>query len=103
MSLNCGHVFCQFCINQWKEKCSKKSDFTCPNCREPVKSQNRSLHLENLISSLFADVEDSIKEERKILIQERQDEIKKAEIGKKHALKKYDQFGRNTSCFWGST
>jgi hypothetical protein len=29
---------------------------------------------------LFADVEDSIKEERKILIQERQDEIKKAEI-----------------------
>ena len=24
-------------------------------------------------------------------------------IGKKHALKKYDQFTRNTSCFWGST
>ena len=23
-------------------------------------------------------------------------------IGKKHALKKYDQFARNTSCFWGS-
>ena len=25
------------------------------------------------------------------------------EIGKKHALKKYDQFDLNTSCFWGST
>ena len=26
------------------------------------------------------------------------------EIGKKHALKKYDQFAlNNTSCFWGST
>ena len=23
-------------------------------------------------------------------------------IGKKHALKKYDQFTLNTSCFWGS-
>ena len=24
-------------------------------------------------------------------------------IGKKHALKKYDQFAQNISCFWGST
>ena len=24
-------------------------------------------------------------------------------IGKKHALKKYDQFFLNTSCFWGNT
>ena len=24
-------------------------------------------------------------------------------IGKKHALKKYDQFALNTSCFWEST
>ena len=24
-------------------------------------------------------------------------------IGKKHALKRYDQFGLNTSCFWGSS
>ena len=23
--------------------------------------------------------------------------------GKKHALKKYDQFTLNTSCFWGNT
>ena len=27
----------------------------------------------------------------------------KTQIGKKHALKKYDQFTLNTSCFWGST
>ena len=26
-----------------------------------------------------------------------------ATIGKKHALKKYDQFAVNTSCFWRST
>ena len=24
-------------------------------------------------------------------------------LGKEHALKKYDQFALNTSCFWGST
>ena len=27
----------------------------------------------------------------------------KNHIGKKHALKEYDQFALNTSCFWGST
>ena len=26
-----------------------------------------------------------------------------ASIGKKNALKRYDQFALNTSCFWGST
>ena len=29
--------------------------------------------------------------------------LKKVVIGKKHALKKYDQFALSTSCFWGST
>ena len=29
--------------------------------------------------------------------------VRKLAIGKKHALKKYDQFTLNTSCFWGST
>ena len=31
------------------------------------------------------------------------DEDDQLEMGKKHALKKYDQFVLNTSCFWGST
>ena len=30
-------------------------------------------------------------------------EQKTEPIGKKHALKKYDQFTLNTSCFWGIT
>ena len=30
-------------------------------------------------------------------------EKKTVDIGKKHALKKYDQFALNTGCFWGST
>ena len=81
MTLNCGHVFCQFCINQWKEKC-KKSGFTCPNCRVPIQNQNRSLHIENLISSLYNDIDESIKADREKLIQERKAEIAKAENDK---------------------
>ena len=30
-------------------------------------------------------------------------QIKWIPLGKKYALKKYDQFALNTSCFWGST
>ena len=29
--------------------------------------------------------------------------VERLRIGKKHALKIYDQFALNTSCFWGST
>ena len=78
MSLNCGHVFCEFCINQWKDKCSKNTAFTCPNCRQPITSQTRSLHLENLISSLYQDVDESIKDEREKLVKYRKEEIAKA-------------------------
>ena len=28
-------------------------------------------------------------------------DLRSSAIGKKHALKKYDQFALNTSCFWG--
>ena len=78
MSLNCGHVFCEFCISQWKDKCSKNSAFTCPNCRQPITSQSRSLHLENLIGSLYQEIDESIKEEREKLVKDRKDEIAKA-------------------------
>ena len=78
MTLNCGHVFCQFCINEWEAKCGKKSNFTCPNCRELVVSQARSLHLENLIAALFRDIDASMAADREKLVQERQAEIEKA-------------------------
>jgi hypothetical protein len=88
MTLSCGHVFCQFCIGEWEAKCGKKSNFTCPNCRQPVISFTRSLHLENLISALYRDIDDSIAQEREQLIKERQAEIEKAKMDKAKAATK---------------
>ena len=83
VTLNCGHVFCEFCINQWKDKVKKKSDFTCPNCRIAITSQSRSLQLENLISALYRDIDESIAKDREALIAERKAENERAQNDKK--------------------
>ena len=78
VTLNCGHVFCEFCINQWKDKVKKQKDFTCPNCRVQITSQSRSLQLENLISALYRDIDESIAKDREELIKERKAESETA-------------------------
>ena len=83
MTMNCGHVFCQYCIAQWESKCvppkkGKKSDFTCPNCREKITTQSRSLQIENLIVALFRDVDEALVKDREKLIQERKVEMEQA-------------------------
>ena len=87
VTLNCGHVFCEFCINQWKDKVKKKSDFTCPNCRIAITSQSRSLQLENLISALYRDIDESISKDREALIAERKAESERAKNAPKKAKK----------------
>ena len=81
VTLNCGHVFCEFCINQWKDKVKKAKDFTCPNCRIEVTTQSRSLQLENLISALYRDIDPSIAKDREDLIKERKAEVENAKKG----------------------
>ena len=93
MTLNCGHVFCQFCITQWERRCDKKPDFTCPNCRQPITSFSRSMQLENLISAIYRDIDESLSKERENLIQERKAEIEKAEKEKKKCVKKKKNTG----------
>ena len=83
VTLNCGHVFCEFCINQWKDKVKKAKDFTCPNCRVEITSQTRSLQLENLISALYRDIDPAIAKEREDLIKERKAEMENAKKGNK--------------------
>ena len=78
MALNCGHVFCQFCIKQWEWRVKTKKDFTCPNCRVLITSQSRSMHIENLISALYRDTDESLFKERQTLIEERKQEMEKA-------------------------
>ena len=78
MALNCGHVFCQFCIKQWEWRVKTKKDFTCPNCRVLITAQNQSKHIENLISAIYRDIDETLSKEREDLIQERKLEMEKA-------------------------
>ena len=78
MALNCGHVFCQFCIKQWEWRVKTKKDFTCPNCRVLITSQTRSMHIENLISALYRDIDETLSKERNVLIEERRREMENA-------------------------
>ena len=70
VALNCGHVYCNFCIDQWKAKC-QSGHFNCPNCRAKITSVNRSLYLENILEAFFNDVEEDAKKEREALVAER--------------------------------
>ena len=53
MTLNCGHVFCQYCIAKWEKNCQNRQEYSCPNCRERVYSQIRSVQMENLITAIY--------------------------------------------------
>lgn len=88
MTLNCGHVFCQYCIKQWESKCIKKTDFTCPNCRQSILTFTRAMHLENLIDAVYRETDENLAKERQQLIQERKMEMEKAENEAKNQTKK---------------
>ena len=53
VTLNCGHMFCQFCINQFELEVKTNKDFNCPNCKIPITSQTRCRQIENLITAIY--------------------------------------------------
>ena len=80
MTLNCGHVYCQYCLENWKTECKKKPHtvgFTCPNCRSKITTTIRSLHLDNLVNAIYRDVDGELKRDREELIQNRKAEQEK--------------------------
>ena len=75
MALGCGHVYCSHCLKQWEVNCGNCfGKFNCPNCREPILQFNKSLHLENLISSVVNGLSETLKKERESLVRERKAE-----------------------------
>ena len=59
-------------------------------------------HLFNAHSDLSIEQVNTIFEKAVTKSNEENEKLSPEEdIGKKHALKKYDQFALNTSCFWG--
>jgi len=75
VTLNCGHIFCQFCINQFELEVKTNKDFNCPNCKIPITSQTRCRQIENLITAIYSDVDESLFKEREALIEERKKTI----------------------------
>ena len=75
VTLNCGHIFCQFCISQFELEVKTNKDFNCPNCKIPITSQIRCRQIENLITAIYSDVDESLSKEREALIEERKKRI----------------------------
>ena len=76
MTLGCGHVYCKHCINEWEVNCGNCfAKFNCPNCRQPITQFNKSLHLDNLITSLYEGESKEYQNERAELIEARRKEV----------------------------
>jgi hypothetical protein len=57
---NCGHIFCEFCINTWKEERS-----VCPICRAEMHSMNRIGCIDNFVDMVVSNfMADEIKNNR---------------------------------------
>ncbi|XP_063774943.1 E3 ubiquitin-protein ligase RNF8 isoform X2 [Pseudophryne corroboree] len=69
VTLNCAHSFCSFCIQSWR----KRKD-ECPICRQEIKSQTRSLVLDNCIDRMVDKLSPEMKDRRMALILERKGE-----------------------------
>jgi hypothetical protein len=71
----CGHVFCQYCLAQWKKQCQQRQ-YDCPNCRQKVGRDKitRNLYLENLITSWTKELGPDMLAAREKAIEERKGE-----------------------------
>lgn len=65
-TLNCMHTFCQYCIDQWKQKKNE-----CPVCRTRITASNRTIALDNFIDKMVENLTEELKTKRKDLITER--------------------------------
>ncbi|XP_069811360.1 E3 ubiquitin-protein ligase RNF8 isoform X2 [Dendropsophus ebraccatus] len=68
VTLNCAHSFCFFCIQSWRKRKEE-----CPICRQEIKSQTRSLVLDNCINRMVDKLSPEMRDRRLALILERKD------------------------------
>ena len=74
MQIDCGHMFCKYCLEQWKKNSGKMS---CPVCRNNFKTEVRTFVLDNFIDQAVAKLSENYKLNRAALIAERQGKISK--------------------------
>lgn len=65
-SLNCAHVYCSYCIDQWKKKRNE-----CPVCRMPILTETRSIVIDSAIDAIVGTLSEEVKKRRQELIQQR--------------------------------
>ncbi|KAM8947300.1 E3 ubiquitin-protein ligase RNF8 [Pelodytes ibericus] len=75
VTLNCAHSFCSFCIKEWR----KRKD-ECPICRQDIRSQTRSLVLDNCIDRMVDKLSPEMKDRRVALILERKEVNQTVEV-----------------------
>lgn len=68
VTLNCAHSFCSFCIQSWRKRKEE-----CPICRQEIKSQTRSLVLDNCINRMVDKLSPEMRDRRMALLLERKD------------------------------
>ena len=72
-SLNCGHIYCKYCLNGWREQCENDTDMelSCPTCRAKIKTEERNLFMENLISTMLSESSAKMRDDREQIINTR--------------------------------
>ncbi|KAH9489521.1 hypothetical protein Btru_037382 [Bulinus truncatus] len=93
-SLNCSHIYCKLCINQWM-KVRKE----CPVCREKITSQMQNLSLDSYIDKMVEQLSEELKTRRKELIEQRkvdQDKFDNIKAGPSKKACNRTQSGRTT-------
>ncbi|XP_063078760.1 E3 ubiquitin-protein ligase rnf8 isoform X2 [Engraulis encrasicolus] len=69
VTLNCAHSFCLHCIRAWRQRKDE-----CPICRQAIRSEARSLVLDNCIDRMVEQLSADMKERRHTLITQRKGE-----------------------------
>ena len=69
MTLNCGHTFCQFCLNQHKKA---KNGNSCPDCKTVITTQTTSIVIENVVKEILGEMPKSFLKKHEDSIQERE-------------------------------
>ena len=74
-SLNCGHIYCKFCLNAWRKQCDNDGamELNCPTCREHIQTEDHNLSMENLIDAMVGEATIKMKDERRDLIEQRKE------------------------------
>ena len=72
-SLNCGHIYCKFCLSAWRKQCDndESMELNCPTCREKIQTEDHNLPMDNLIDAMIREATKRMKEDRSELIKQR--------------------------------